>query len=113
MRMMGAQYLGALRNPLRSLEQCYDEEFTNKAPPTQLDFPYTLSCTCFNTSICDFKYQSQMDDSGLLFTAETNDSKEIYNSFVGHYSKEPILNRIVHCSLKVETYTYFKDSSLN
>src|SRR6266481_7297207 len=82
MRAMAACHFGALRNALRSLEQCYDEELSNKAPLTRpipnLEFPYPLSYTCIDTSsIRHFRYLSYMDDSKLLFSAETADDEKI------------------------------------
>jgi hypothetical protein len=94
MRAMTARHFGALRNALRSLEQCYDKELSNNEPLTRpipnLEFPYPLSYTCINTSsIRHFRYLSHMDDSKLLFAAETADSDEtLCIKFVRHYSKD-------------------------
>jgi hypothetical protein len=91
MRAMIARHFGALRNALRSLEQCYEQEVSNKAPPpiANLEFPYPLSYTCANTpSIRHFKYQSHMDDSELLFAAETDDDEKVCIKFVHRYSKD-------------------------
>src|SRR5882672_768091 len=79
---MTARHFGALRNALRSLERCYDQELSNKIPLTRpipnLKFPYPLSYTCINTSsIRHFRYLSYMDDSKLLFSAETADDEKI------------------------------------
>ena len=52
---MAARHFGVLRIALRSLEQCYDEELSNKMPPTRLipnlEVPYPLSYICINTSL--------------------------------------------------------------
>jgi hypothetical protein len=93
MHVMTARHFGALRNVLRSLEQCYDKELSNKAPLTQtipnLTFPYPLSYTCINTSsICHFRYLSHMDDAQLLFSAKTANDEKICIKFVHHYSKD-------------------------
>jgi hypothetical protein len=82
MRAMAARHFGALRNALRSLEQCHDIELSNKAPLTRpipnLEFPYPLSYTCINTSsIRHFRYLSHVDDSKLLFSAETAANEKI------------------------------------
>jgi hypothetical protein len=93
MRTMTARHFGALRNALRSLEQCYDKELSHKVPLTRhipnLQFPYPLSYTCINTSLIrHFRYLSHMDNSKLLFTAETDDDKKLCIKFVRHYSKD-------------------------
>src|SRR5882762_8922245 len=81
------------RNALHLLEQCYDEELSNKTPPTcpipSLEFPYPLSYTCINTSsIHHFRYLSHMDDSKLLFSAKMADDENICVKFVHHYLKD-------------------------
>jgi hypothetical protein len=91
MRAMIARHFGALRNALRSLEQCYEQELSNKAPRpiANLEFPYPLSYTCVNTSsIRHFRYLSHMDDSKLLFAAETDDDEKVCIKFARHYSKD-------------------------
>ena len=92
MRTMAARHFGALKNAIRSLEQCYSENLPNtEIPPgPRLEFPYPLSYTCINTSSTrDFTYKSQMDNSKLLFAAaETPDNEMICIKFVRHYSKD-------------------------
>src|SRR5260370_15092261 len=66
MRMLAARHFGALRNALRSLEQCYHNELSNNT--SNLEFPYPSSYTCINaSSIRHFEYISHMDASKLLF----------------------------------------------
>ena len=44
MRAIAARHFGALRNALRLLEQCYNEELSNKTPVApDLEFPYPCS----------------------------------------------------------------------
>ena len=91
MRAMAARHFGALKNTLRLLKQCYDEELSNKTPPTpDLEFPYPLSYSCINTSSTRyFTYISHMDRSKLLFTAtETGNNEKICIKFARHYSKD-------------------------
>jgi RIO1 family len=91
MRAMIAHHFGALRNALRSLEQCYEQELSNKAPRpiANLEFLYPLWYTCISTSsIRHFRYLSHMDDSKLLFAAETDDDEKICIKFIRHYSKD-------------------------
>ena len=91
MRAMAARHFGALKNTLCLLKQCYDEELSNKTPPTpNLEFPYPLSYSCINTlSTRYFTYISHMDRSKLLFTAtETGNNEKICIKFACHYSKD-------------------------
>jgi hypothetical protein len=91
MRAIAARHFGALKNALRSLEQCYNEEPSNKTPLTpDLEFPYPLSYSCINTSSTrSFTYISQMDNSKLLFAAaQTADDENICIKFVRRYSKD-------------------------
>jgi serine/threonine protein kinase len=78
MRVMAACHFGALRNALHSLKQCYDDELSNKIPPTRLN----------TSSIRHFRYLSHMDDAKLLFSAETADDEKMCIKFVRHYSKD-------------------------
>ena len=91
--MMATRHFGALRNALRSLKQCYDEQLSNTMPRTRpipnLEFPYPFSYTCLNTSSMRYiRYESHMDNFKLLFAAETADDKRICVKFVRHYSKD-------------------------
>jgi hypothetical protein len=93
MRAMAARHFGALRNALHWLKECYDEELSDIIPPTRLilnlEFPYPLSYTGINTStIHHFRYLSHMNDSKLLFAAETVDGERICVKFIRHYSKD-------------------------
>ena len=92
MRAMAARHFGALKNALRSLEQCYNEGLSSTTIPIapDLEFPYPLSYSCSNNrQHAHFTYISHMDDSKLLFTAvETGGEETICIKFVRHYSKD-------------------------
>jgi serine/threonine protein kinase len=93
MRAMIARHFGALRNALCSLERCYGIELSNEGPPARpipnLEFPYPSSYTCIGTSsVHNFRYLSHMDQSKLLFTAETANEEKTCIKFVRHYSKD-------------------------